>query len=601
MLVLSSSRQSHPHPDQEPFIDIPQPSPPADGAVAVGGAPAWFHALDDTSLALLAICRTDGTLLAANRQAFEGSGLTPAEEVGRPFWATGWWSGSTAVAERVRAWCAEVAAGGAPVRAQTPWFQADGSERTLDLTLQLVQDQATGTVYLLPNGTDVTDRLAAARTAAQATAAQEEAEALRRLDAARSADLAHLRAVEAQLSRALELSEKVLANTADGIYGLDTDGRVEFVNPAAIRITGHSREEQLGGEQHALIHRHRRDGSPYPREECPTWRALRTGVPVVADDEVFWRRDGTPVPVELVAVPTVEDGAVTGVVVSFRDLTDRRAAAAQAAELRRLEEQAAQERALSDRLQQALLTPPPEPDHLHVAVRYQPAAHGAQVGGDWYDAFLQHDGSTVLVIGDVVGHDSRAAAAMGQWRGLMRALAYDDDGDLPAVLRRAERTARGLDVSTLATALLARIERRPDLPGSTTRLLRWASAGHPPPLLLAPDGTSTVLDTRPDLMLGVQADVARTGHQAAMPDDATLLLYTDGLIERRGADLDEGLAALQAAVADLGQRPVDELCDTLLDRLVPADVTDDVALIAVRFHPEDRPRPPGPARSTGDG
>ncbi|GAA4743860.1 hypothetical protein GCM10023328_26890 [Modestobacter marinus] len=601
MLVVEHAGRHPATPRPGAVIDHPQPGLPADGAVAVGGAPAWFRALDDTTLALLAICRTDGTLLAANRQAFEGSGLAPAEQVGRPFWATGWWSGSTAVADRVRAWCAEVAAGGAPVRAQTPWFHADGSERTLDLTLQLVHDQATGTAYLLPNGTDVTDRLAAARTAARATAAQEEAEALRRLDAARSADVAHLRAVEAQLSRALELSEKVLANTADGIYGLDTDGRVEFVNPAAVRITGHSRAEQLGGEQHALIHGRRHDGSPYPREECPIWRALRTGVPVTADDEVFWRRNGTPVPVELVAVPTIEDGAVTGVVVSFRDLTDRRAAAEQAAELRRLEEQAAQERALSDRLQQALLTPPPEPDHLHVAVRYQPAAHGAQVGGDWYDAFRQPDGSTVVVIGDVVGHDSRAAAAMGQWRGLMRALAYDGGGDLPAVLRRVEQTARGLDVSTLATAVLARIERRPDLPGGATRLLRWASAGHLPPLLLAPDGTSTVLHTRPGLMLGVSADAVRAGHEAALPDDATLLLYTDGLVERRGADLDQGLAALQAAVADLGRRPVDELCDTLLARLVPASVADDVALIAVRLHPEDRPRPPGPARPTGDG
>src|SRR3712207_9244387 len=83
----------------------------------------------------------------------------------------------------------------------------------------------------------------------------------------------------------------------------------------------------------------------------------------------LFRSDGTPVPVELIAVPTVEDGAVTGVVVSFRDLTDRLAARRQATELQRVTERAAAQRALSDRLQQALLTPPPEPDHLQVAVR----------------------------------------------------------------------------------------------------------------------------------------------------------------------------------------------------------------------------------------
>ncbi|WP_222193152.1 SpoIIE family protein phosphatase [Modestobacter italicus] len=597
--MLVTAARPGPHPFRAGgVIDDPQSHSPADGTAADRSAPAWFRALDDTALALLAICRTDGTLLDANRQAFEACGLSAAEEIGRPFWATGWWAGSTAVAEQVRAWCAQVAAGGEPVRARTSYFTADGTERRLDLTLQLVHDQATGVSYLLPNGTDVTDQQVADRASAQATAARAEADALRRVDAARSVDLADLRAVQAQLSRALELSEKVLANTADGIYGLDTHGRVEFVNPAAERITGRSRAEQLGGEQHTLIHGRRLDGTPYPVEECPIWQALRTGDRVVADDEVFWRRDGTPVPVELVAVPTVEDGAVTGVVVSFRDLTDRRAAAEQAAELRRLELQAATERALSDRLQQALLTPPPEPDHLHVVVRYQPATHGAQVGGDWYDAFLQPDGATVLVIGDVVGHDSRAAAAMGQWRGLVRALAYDHAGSLPAVLQRAELTAEGLAVSTMATVLLARIEARPDLPGPASRLLRWVSAGHLPPLLLAPDGTSTLLETRPDLMLGVAPDVVRADHEAPLPDHTTLLLFTDGLVERSGSDLDAGLAALQSALADLGGTPLDELCDTLLARLVPENAADDVALVAVRMHPEDRPRPAeaGPRR-----
>jgi PAS domain-containing protein len=84
----------------------------------------------------------------------------------------------------------------------------------------------------------------------------------------------------------------------------------------------------LARDQHALLHARRLDGSPYPVEECPVWRALRTGQTVTAGDEVFWHQDGTPVPVELIAVPTVETGAVTGVVVSFRDLTERRAAPA---------------------------------------------------------------------------------------------------------------------------------------------------------------------------------------------------------------------------------------------------------------------------------
>jgi PAS domain S-box-containing protein len=404
--------------------------------------------------------------------------------------------------------------------------------------------------------------------------------------------------VEALLSRTLARYERVLANVADGIYGLDADGRVEFVNPAAVRMTGLAAEEQLGRDQHAVIHGRRPDGSPYPKHECPVWNALRSGRTVTAEDEVFWHRDGTPVPVELIAVPTVEDGAVTGVVVSFRDLTDRLAARRQAAELRRVTEWAAEQRALSDRLQQALLTPPPEPDHLQVAVRYRPAAHGAQVGGDWYDAFLQPDGATMLVIGDVVGHDSDAAAAMGQLRGLLRALAYDNDEPLSATLSRTEHAARGLAVSTMATVVLARVERHPDVPVASTRVLRWSNAGHLPPVLLAPDGSTTLFETRPERMLGIDPDAPRTDHTAELGDGHTLLLVTDGLVERRDADLDQGLAMMREVLRDLGETSLEELCDTLLDRMLPVDGADDVAIVAVRAHPEDRPRPPeaGPNR-----
>ncbi|WP_116450947.1 PP2C family protein-serine/threonine phosphatase [Blastococcus litoris] len=395
-----------------------------------------------------------------------------------------------------------------------------------------------------------------------------------------------------ELSRVVARYEWVLAHVADGIYGLDAQGRVEFLNPAAARITGYGEGEQLGHDQHALLHGRRPDGSPYPKHECPVWQAITTGRTVTAPDEVFWRSDGSGVPVELIAVPTVEEGAVTGVVVSFRDLTLRRAAEQQAAQLARLSRENVATRALADRLQRALLTPPPEPDHLHVAVRYHPAEDDAQVGGDWYDAFLQPDGATVLVIGDVVGHGSDAAAAMGQLRGLVRALAYDNEETPAATLTRVDRAARGLAVSTLATSILARVERHPDVPVAGRRVLRWSSAGHIAPVLLAPDGSSRLLETPPDLMLGVDPDTSRRDHEVDLHDHHTLLLVTDGLVERRDQDLDAGLRALQEALSDLAGRPLDELLDTLLRRLLPRAGRDDVAVVAVRPYPEDRPRPP---------
>jgi serine phosphatase RsbU (regulator of sigma subunit) len=252
---------------------------------------------------------------------------------------------------------------------------------------------------------------------------------------------------------------------------------------------------------------------------------------------------------------------------------------------------------LAESLQQALLTPPPEPDHLHVVVRYLPASQAAQVGGDWYDAFMQPDGATMLVVGDVVGHDSTAAGQMGQLRGLLRALAYTaDDGSAPdtpaTVLSRTERTARGLAVDALATVVLARVERIPDEPVTGRRLLRWSNAGHLPPVLLHPDGTTQVLDRPADLLLGVDHRTGRHDHVAELPDGSTLLLFTDGLVERRGEDLGVGLQRLRAGLADLGEAPLEQLCDALLERLGAHDGEDDVALVAVRAYPEDRPRPP---------
>ena len=250
---------------------------------------------------------------------------------------------------------------------------------------------------------------------------------------------------------------------------------------------------------------------------------------------------------------------------------------------------AAADRRMSETLQRSLLTDPVQPDHLQIAVRYLAAVDDAQVGGDWYDAFLTRNGTTSLVIGDVSGHDRDAAATMGQLRNLVRGIGYAI-GEPPAtVLTQLDQALRDLGVEALATVVLAQIEQDPTAQAAGLRVVRWTNAGHPPPLLLHADGRAELLTTEPDLLLGLHPGSERTDHQATLLPGTTVLLYTDGLIERRDASIDDGLHWLVHAVQDLAGLPLEQLCDRLLSQV--GDVGDDVALLAVRAHPEDQPRP----------
>jgi serine phosphatase RsbU (regulator of sigma subunit) len=244
-----------------------------------------------------------------------------------------------------------------------------------------------------------------------------------------------------------------------------------------------------------------------------------------------------------------------------------------------------QQAQLAEELQRSLLTDPPPIPAAEVVVRYVPAAEAARVGGDWYDAFLQQDGRPVLVIGDVVGHDTAAAAAMGQLRGLLRGIAHYSGAGPVEVLRGLDDAMAAMHDGTLATAAVGRLE---GLPGPIARgagavvRLRWANAGHPPPALLRADGTVVLLTgAEPDLMLGVDAATERAEHTVDLPAGSTVLFYTDGLVERRDSTLDAGLDRLQRHLTGLAGRPLASLCDELLARMLRGASQDDVALVAL--------------------
>jgi PAS domain S-box-containing protein len=252
-----------------------------------------------------------------------------------------------------------------------------------------------------------------------------------------------------------------------------------------------------------------------------------------------------------------------------------------------------QQRDLADALQRSMLTAPPEPDHSHIVVRYVPAAAGAEIGGDWYDAFLQPTGATVIAIGDVVGHDTRAAAAMGQVRGLLRGIGYSSGAAPAEVLTELDRAIEGLALDTMATALVARLEQDADDLRAGQVRLRWSSAGHPPPAILTPDGKALLLDDEaPELLLGVAPDTKRREYVTVLEAGSTILLYTDGLVERRDRDLDAGTAELVEVLRACAGLSLEDLCDEVLERLFLPDAQDDVAMLGLRLHPQDAPRPP---------
>lgn len=243
-----------------------------------------------------------------------------------------------------------------------------------------------------------------------------------------------------------------------------------------------------------------------------------------------------------------------------------------------------EQRQLAEVLQRSMLAAPFQPGNAEVAVRYIPATEVARVGGDWYDAFLQPSGATVLVIGDVVGHDTEAAAAMGQLRALLRGVAVYSDGGPAEVLRGLDAAIDQLEIGTYATAGIARFEQTPPEALRGITRMRWAGAGHLPPVVVHPDGRLVTLPSPTGaLLLGVNGTAVREETVTVLEDGVTVLLFTDGLVERRGSDLDADLARLHAVVAEVAHLPLQELCDELVERLVHGRPEDDVALVALRL------------------
>ncbi|WP_221349587.1 SpoIIE family protein phosphatase [Streptomyces beigongshangae] len=234
-----------------------------------------------------------------------------------------------------------------------------------------------------------------------------------------------------------------------------------------------------------------------------------------------------------------------------------------------------QQRETAIALQRAILGPSHLPEGF--AVRYEPATRPLEVGGDWYDTVALPDGRIGIVVGDCVGHGLQAATVMGQLRSACRALLLQDAS--PArTLMALDHFAAGIPGALCTTVFCGVLD-----PG--TGELTYSSAGHPPGILTHPDGTTTLLEEGRSIPLAVRPGRHRPEAGCTVPARATLLLYTDGLVERRSRPLTAGIDQASEAVQDGREAAVDDLATQVMTRLAPANgYDDDVALLLYR-HP----------------
>jgi PAS domain S-box-containing protein len=404
--------------------------------------------------------------------------------------------------------------------------------------------------------------------------------------------------IDEALSRLVELAVPRLADWCVVHLLADSSG-----SPAASRVVGAHVDPSAAGALRTV----ERLASSLLTESAPIRRVIANGVPVFlpevseADVEQYSKgelraayralghRSAVVVPLAArrqvlgaLALVTSTSGRVytEDDVQLAADLARRVALIVDNARLYRREHEVA------EALQRSMLPPElPAIPGLDVASRYLPGSVGAQVGGDWYDLLHLPDGAVGLAIGDVMGHDMAAAAAMGQLRSVLRSYAWQRQSP-GEVLDSLDQLVQGLDMAQLATAVFARLTFEEDPEGRSTGAanLTYANAGHLPPMVWMPDGSVHRLDGGWSVLIGAPAEEARRAADEFLPPGATLVLYTDGLVESRESDVETGLVRLAEVLAKVGgAATADAVADGLLAGLQAEVRNDDAALLVVRL------------------
>ena len=481
----------------------------------------------DHSPAVVYLKTTEGRYLLVNRQFLTIFGLEWEQVVGREEEAIH----PPQVAAAIRRNDREVIEGGEPVRFDETVEHAGGAHDYISVKFPL--RNAAGEVWGLGGvSTDVTDRNRAAKAVAE---------------------LNHLQ-------------DLILDSVGEGIYGLDTDGNVTFVNPAAAALLGWEADGLLGRDQHAVLRHTRPDGSPYPREDCPIYAVMRDGEARTVEDEVFWRKDGTSFPVSYQSRPLREGGAVTGAVVTFRDLTDELGREHDRRELRAA-------RAVQEKLYPK---DAPRVPGYEIAGAAYPAEDAC---GDYFDFVPLPDGRLAVAVGDVSGHGLGPALVMVAARAFLRAALLADPTPAAALTQMERQLAPDLPPSMFLTLLLGVLDPR-------AGTFEYVGAGHRGFHLPASGPPRTLDRTAAGVGMIPEPDAA-AGRTARLRPGDLLLIPTDGLEETFSPDGEmfgvDRLLALAAGHRALPAREIAaELNDAARAHRGGGPQKDDVTLVLIK-------------------
>lgn len=550
---------------------------------ALAASTAFLRNVLDSLFTFVGVLEPDGTVVQANRAPLEAAGIELADVVGKKFWDCFWWSYDERIAEQLRR-AVERSARGEAVRYDVPVRIGQPERLWIDFQLVPLRGPDGSITHIIPSGLDITDRRAAERQRAQ-----------------------RLREERERRHRA-EILEEHAAGLASAISPTDigalTVAHIEQrlgLRVAALNLRRGDGLELIASD---TIPTSRRPDHVTLGDDMPGPVAIATNHRLVFDDrdDAARRFPGLADALayydvaSLAALPVrgTDRSAIGAIVVgspnvgAFRGehlelLEGLAAQSGLALERALLHEQLVfvqkREHEIAVRLQKALL-PDRLVEHprLAIAAQYQAAGERLEVGGDWYDTFDWASGEVGVMVGDVAGHDLDAAAAMGRLRAAVAALAPTLEPDPSAILRALHDVARGRDGTSFITAACAVID-------PSTGSLRVASAGHPPPLLVRRAG-AVWLRCEPTPPLGLlDLEIPPARRIELQPDDC-VILYSDGLIERRDEPLDVGLERLRAACGRSSDDDLDVYLRRLVDELTSSDTDDDNVVLALRWQPD---------------